>query len=574
MLRLLIEITCLFLLISSGGSLLYLLNRLSKRVTLGREIRALGDFVTGVVPSGPLPMRKKGTFIDSYKVVSELGRGGMGTVFKATDPGGQDVAIKVIGGLGIDRKARVSESYRMALVREARLAAELRHPNIVGILDIGQVKGTLYVVMEYLDGMSLDQHIRKRSLDVRLALSIAADLCEALDYAHKRHIVHRDIKPANIFITSTGRVKVLDFGLARPYDGLDALGFAGTPAYMSPEQIRGKPLDGRTDIWSVGITLYEMLAGEVPFRGRNLRELSNKILTGDLRELPASIPLDREPMAILKRAVATDRDERYATAGDFARDLRSLANRTVEVFPGIQSGNNFGASERLEPERYASVDLGLKGPSRAQVILTRPDSKGGWSELFRANVFLWGTIGLIGLSIAGRISIGEAFYGLVAVALLTYWILVPIANLAERFIFPTKFYRCRSCTRRMHSTTAWKRAQYSIEKDGLCVADCLAALKAGIWEEAVKLLWIHTSEGQTDTRYWLEFFECSRCWDQRAYFKIEKKKGPTWDVESIREAYRSKNAIQPQKSVRRLISKINTLPRDLSEGDIHGRTTL
>ncbi|HEX4920311.1 MAG TPA: serine/threonine-protein kinase, partial [Candidatus Bathyarchaeia archaeon] len=219
--------------------------------------------VTGVVSPDSLSFQgKRRPKIGDYTILSELGRGGMGTVYKAVDSQGHTVAIKVIGGAGSDRRAGARGKNRVRLVHEARLAASLRHPNIVQIIDVGREQHTLYVVMEYLEGVPLSIYIRNHRPGVLEGLRIVVDLCDAISYAHSRGVVHRDVKPANIFVTVDKTVKVLDFGLAYQGDEVkDSPGLAGTLAYMSPEQFNCKDIDARSDVWSAGITLFEILTG-------------------------------------------------------------------------------------------------------------------------------------------------------------------------------------------------------------------------------------------------------------------------------------------------------------------------
>ena len=244
-----------------------------------------GNTLTGhAVPaasavSSDAPVRQVGR----YMIQSRLGRGGMATVYKAHDPSiGRDVAVKFLhASLAED------EECRARFLREARAAGGLSHPNIVVVHDVGEIEGRPYMAMELIDGMTLaDLLERSKTVPVRDAVVIGLQLARALEYAHARGVVHRDIKPGNVMLLSDGHtVKVADFGIAHMDDGglqrTQVGDVLGTPQYMSPEQTRGDKLDGRSDLFSAGIVLYQLLAGERPFRGENLVAVATQIATAE-----------------------------------------------------------------------------------------------------------------------------------------------------------------------------------------------------------------------------------------------------------------------------------------------------
>jgi serine/threonine protein kinase len=223
--------------------------------------------------------------IGRYKIIRELGRGAMGVVYHAIDPNiGRPVAIKTIN-LGTVLKPDEQERLRERLFREARSAGILSHPGIVTIYDVEQQGDLAYIAMEYVDGPTLDQVLSQpKALDPEQMFSVLAQTAVALDYAHGKGIVHRDVKPANIMIAAGGTVKITDFGIAKitASDQFTMTGsIVGTPHYMSPEQVQGQPVDGRSDQFSLAVIAFEMLTGEKPYTGEHLTTVVYKIVVGE-----------------------------------------------------------------------------------------------------------------------------------------------------------------------------------------------------------------------------------------------------------------------------------------------------
>jgi serine/threonine-protein kinase len=266
--------------------------------------------------------------IDRYQVLGELGHGAMGVVYKGRDPIiDRLVAIKTIR---FDRlyEEKEIQGLKDRFFKEAQAAGKLAHPNIVTIFDVGEYRGLSYMAMEYVEGEVLTRFGSKgQLLQVEEVLEIIANAAEALDFAHQRKIVHRDIKPANIMRTSEGQIKVMDFGIAKlPSSTLTQDGSVlGTPAYMSPEQIQGKDLDGRSDLFSLGSILYELLTGVKPFQGETLTALTYQITHEN--PPPASQLNPLVPSAVdeaLRKVLAKNPNDRFSRGKEFAQALRSV----------------------------------------------------------------------------------------------------------------------------------------------------------------------------------------------------------------------------------------------------------
>ncbi len=290
-----------------------------------------------------------GQTVSHYRIIAKLGAGGMGVVYQAEDTALQrTVALKFLPP-ELTRDADAKQRF----LHEARAAAALDHPNICNMHEIGETAGgEIYLVMACYEGETLRDRIRRGPLPLAEALSLAIQAGDGLAEAHARGVVHRDIKPANLFITTKGQLKILDFGLAK-LAGASALtqtgSTLGTVGYLAPEQARGEAIDARTDIWSLGVVLYELVAGQSPFRGEYAQAVIYEILNEappPLTGVRTGVPLELE--RIVAKCLAKDPAERYPHMEDLLVDLRHVRGESGTATP-VPPGSDPTGMTRTKP---------------------------------------------------------------------------------------------------------------------------------------------------------------------------------------------------------------------------------
>ncbi|HYR86085.1 MAG TPA: serine/threonine-protein kinase, partial [Terriglobia bacterium] len=312
-----------------------------------------------------------------YELREELGRGAMGVVYRAHDPViGRDVAVKTMhlseAGTGMSREDLIGR-----FQTEARAAGLLTHPNIVVVYDAGEEEGIFYITMELVEGRSLQTMLDGRQLfPLPRVVRLMEQVCSALDFAHQRNVVHRDIKPANLMLTADDTVKITDFGTAKilQFGTAQTSHVMGTPSYMSPEQVKGKPVDGRSDIFSLGVILYELMTGEKPFPGQNITTVIYKIINEDPIP-PRSLDSSIHPglSAVITHALAKEPSARFQTCQELLDALKNYHDivspeATVRMHPASSLTAGAGARATPQPVRASMLPSNsYMNPSEAAI---------------------------------------------------------------------------------------------------------------------------------------------------------------------------------------------------------------
>jgi eukaryotic-like serine/threonine-protein kinase len=299
--------------------------------------------------------------IGKYEIIRQLGKGATSAVYLGRDPfNGRQVAIKLVRREVLQDQEH-GKRFRKLFLMEASLAGKLSHPHIASIFDAVSDDQDSYLVIEYVPGGTLEQHIKPDSLlPVKRVIEIAFKCCKALDYAHQHGIIHRDIKPANILLSDDSDIKITDFGAAMAVSGdTTQISGIGSPAYMSPEQLREESLSHHTDMFSLGVVIYQLLTGHLPFKGATSYSMVNQIITVDppppsthRPEIPANVD------AIVAQAMRKDPAERYATWEDFALALANVFNNLQQPDDAVPEAEKFSILRRLEFfNGFTDVDL-------------------------------------------------------------------------------------------------------------------------------------------------------------------------------------------------------------------------
>jgi serine/threonine-protein kinase len=295
---------------------------------------------TGLLSDSFLQARRT---VGRYRILEQIGKGTMGLVYKALDPTiNRLVAIKVIR-FSDEFDEEAIQEIKMRFLREAEIAGKLSHPSIVTVHDMGEDQDLTYMAMEYVEGKDLSHYCNKDNpLPVPRILDIVASVAEALEHAHRANVIHRDIKPANIMLLEPGGIKVMDFGIAKAISSSKTKTgvILGTPNYMSPEQIMGHKIDARTDIFSLGVLLFHLLTGDLPFHGKNLSNLLFQITQAKHRPVRSyNLKIPKACEQIISKALSKDPKARFQSAGEMARYLRILLGKIEEIGQKTRAGS-------------------------------------------------------------------------------------------------------------------------------------------------------------------------------------------------------------------------------------------
>jgi serine/threonine-protein kinase len=341
--------------------------------------------------------------IGRYQIVGELGRGAMGVVYRAVDPNiGRTVALKT---MRLDVIGQERDDMLLRFRNEAHAAGAMNHPNIVTIHDADECDGLFYIAMEHIEGDTLHSLIAaNRVLPADRILSIARQVAMGLDYAHGMNVVHRDVKPANIMLTRQDVAKIMDFGISKSVDSMTRSGqLLGTPHYMSPEQVKGLDLDGRSDLFSLGVVLYEMATGERPFAADNVTTVIYKIVN-ETPTPPCQLRMTLHPGlgVVITRCLEKDPEHRYQTGAQLAADLENLHSlhpvddgqqgqftQRIAVDPPARSSHSTGTQAIAASAAGAQAGTGLVGRLQRAVMTERPVGQARKVIWIAAAIFLF-----------------------------------------------------------------------------------------------------------------------------------------------------------------------------------------